>query len=194
MVPDVPPKIPITDVAGSPESKQKDSPSNPEVQATALPSVAGRQVRGYAKKGVWELGGSVSGVKSRSLSQVSFAPSFGYFFIDYVELSVLPHFEYAKTVTDSGKARVILLGEPSWHMQLHGALFVFFGAGIGGAYEKVTGLGLALAPRTGINLLIGGNGVLSVGFLYVYSANPKAEPEERHAASLELQAGYTIAW
>lgn len=189
-----PPVIPLTDAAGSDESKRKDSPSNPEVQSTALPSVAGRTVRGYAKSGVYELGGSVSLLTGATLTQASIGPTLGYFFLDYVELSFLPQLEYAKTNASPGKTRVVLLLEPSWHVQMKGALFVFFGAGVGGAYEKSSGLGLAVAPRTGINLLVGGNGVLSAGFEYVYSASPKAPDDQKSVATTGLRAGYTIAW
>ena len=188
------PVIPLTDAAGSVESKQKDSPSNPEVQATALPSVGGRRVRGYAKAGVWEMGGALSFITGKSLQQVGLAPTAGYFVIDYVEISLLPQFDYAQTAGSSGKTRLVLLVEPSWHMQLKGALFLFFGSGFGTAYEKASGTGLALAPRTGINVLIGGNGVVNVGFEYVYAASPKAAPKDRDNATPGLRAGYTVAW
>ena len=192
--PPPPPVIPLTDAPGSPESKRQDSPSNPEVQATALPSVGGRKVRGYAKAGVWELGGGVSLVTGPRQKQAGIAPMVGYFIIDYVEISLLPQIDYAKISGAPGRTRLVGLIEPSWHVQLSGPLFFFFGAGIGLAHEKATGTGLAVAPRIGVNLLIGGNGVASAGFEYIYAASPKASAEERDTATLGLRAGYTIAW
>lgn len=192
--PPPPPTIPLTDAPGSPESKRQDSPSNPEVQATALPSVAGRRVRGYAKQGVWELGGAVSLVTGSRQKQAGIAPTLGYFVIDYVEISLIPQVDYAKLSGTAGRTRLVGLIEPSWHVQLSGPLFFFFGAGIGVAHEKATGTGLALAPRIGVNALIGGNGVATAGFEYIYSASPKATVEERDSATLGLRAGYTIAW
>lgn len=192
--PPPPPTIPITDPPGSPESKRLDSPTNPDVQATALPSVAGRKVRGYAKAGVWELGGGLSLVTGPRQKQAGLAPSVGYFVMDYVEISLLPQLDYAKISGAPGRTRLVGLVEPSWHVQLSGPLFFFFGAGIGVAHEKNTGTGLALAPRIGVNVLVGGNGVANAGFEYIYAASPKASAQERDTATLGLRAGYTIAW
>lgn len=192
--PPPPPAIPLTDPPGSPESKRSDSPSNPEVQATALPSVAGRRVRGYAKAGVWELGGGVSLVTGPRQKQAGVAPTVGYFVLDYVEVSLIPQIDYAKVAGLAGRTRIVGLIEPSWHVQLAGPLFYFFGAGIGFAHEKATGTGLALAPRIGVNVLVGGNGVVTAGFEYIYAAAPKASADQRDSATLGLRAGYTIAW
>ena len=79
-------------------------------------------------------------------------------------------------------------------MQLQGRLFYFFGAGMGVAHEAATGTGLALAPRIGLNVLVGGNGVLNAGFEYIYAASPKTAPRDRDTATTGLRLGYTIAW
>ena len=103
--PPPPPTIPITDPPGSPESKRQDSPTNPEIQATALPSVAGRRVRGYAKQGVWELGGGFSLVTGARQKQAGLAPTVGYFVMDYVQISLIPQIDYAKLAGTAGRTR-----------------------------------------------------------------------------------------
>jgi hypothetical protein len=165
---------------------------------TALPSVAGRPVRRYAEQGILELGGNLSVVKANAFTQVGASPFFGWFFIDYVQLSFIPSIEYVKTFDASAKSRYSAILEPSFHVQIVDVVFGFFGAGAGIAYEKQTGVGLAVAPRTGINLLIGGSGVLTAALSFVYTATKRTAIEDGstdpHTSTIGFQIGYSVAW
>ena len=169
-----------------------------EGEKTALPSVAGRPVRRYAEQDILELGGNLSIVKANSFTQIGAAPSFGWFFIDYVQLSLIPSIDYVKTANTDAKARYSAIVEPSFHIQIVDVCFGFFGAGAGVAYEKASGVGLAVAPRTGINLLIGGSGVLTAAFSFVYTATKRTAIEDGsttpHTSTLGFQLGYSVAW
>lgn len=178
------------------ESEPNEALRAKEGATTALPSVAGRPVRRYAESQVLELGGAVSFTSSPSLTQIAVLPSFGWFFVDYVQLSVLPGVQYAKTHDTGWHGRFSLLAEPSFHIPVVGPLFVFFGAGMGGVYDQETGGGLAVAPRAGINLLIGGSGVLTGAYSYVYTANerPAAGETDPHTRAHTLQFGFSVAW
>ena len=167
-----------------------------EGSTTALPSVAGRPVRRYAEQGILELGGSISVFDSKPVTQISASPSFGWFFIDYVALSLITSVEYVKTLNASGKGRYAAVIEPSFHIQVIGGLFGFFGAGVGSSYAKTTGFGVEIAPRGGINLLVGGSGVLTAAFSYVYvaSRNPDEGQTEPNSSQTGFQMGYTVAW
>lgn len=178
-------------------------PANEAVRAkegkeTELPSVAGRPIRRYAQRNVLELGGVVTFTKANAFTQLGIAPTFGWFVLDYVEISLLPSFEYVKTFNTSGKARHSAILEPSFHISVAGPIFWFFGAGVGGAYEKESGLGLAIAPRTGLNILIGGSGILNVAFSYVFTATKRTAIEDGsdqpHTSTFGGQIGYSVAW
>ena len=169
-----------------------------EGKETALPSVAGRPVRRYAEKNVFEMGGSLSIVRANAFTQIGAVPTFGWFFIDYVQVSLLPSVEYVKTAKSPGKSRLATLLESSFHVHVGGPVFAFFGAGAGAAYEKETGFGLAIAPRIGLNFLIGGSGVLKLAATYVYTATKRTAIEDGstdpHTSTFGLQMGFTVAW
>ena len=167
-----------------------------EGSTTALPSVAGRPVRRYAEQGILELGGSISIFDSKPVTQIAASPSFGWFFIDYVELSIITSVAYLKMVNASGKGRYGAVLEPSFHIQVVGGLFGFFGAGVGSSYAKTTGFGVEIAPRGGVNLLVGGSGVLTAAFSYMYIASQHVEEGQTqpNTSVTGFQMGYTVAW
>lgn len=180
------------------EEKPNEALRAKEGPVTALPSVAGRPVRRYAEKGVLEIGGAVSLVKANSFTQIGATPTFGWFVIDYVEISLMPTAEYVKTFDQSGKGRYSVLLEPSFHISVGGPVFAFFGAGTGVVYEAQSGTGLAIAPRTGINVLIGGSGVLNFSMQYEYTATKRTAIEDGstdpHTSTFGIQMGVSIAW
>ena len=187
----------------TPPKEPEKEPANEVVRAkegteTQLPSVAGRPIRRYAQHNVLEIGGAVAFTKANAFTQLGFAPTFGWFFIDYVEISLLPSFDYVKTFSSAGKLRTSIVLEPSFHISAAGPVFWFFGAGVGGAYEQASGLGLAIAPRTGLNILIGGSGILNVAMAYVFTATKRTAIEdgsdEPHTSTFNGQIGYSVAW
>jgi hypothetical protein len=187
------------------EKKEKSpEPANEAVRAakegteSELPSVAGRPVRRYAQRNVLELGGAVSFIRANAFTQVGVTPTFGWFVMDYVQLSILPSVDYVKTFNSPAKGRYSGSIEPSFHISIAGPVFWFFGAGVGFAYEKDTGAGLAIAPRSGLNILIGGNGILKIAFAYVFTATKRTAIEdgstEPHTSTFGLQMGCSVAW
>jgi hypothetical protein len=187
----------------SPPKEVSPEPANEAVRAkegseTQLPSVGGRPVRRYAQRNVLEIGGAVQFTKANAFTQLGVTPTFGWFFMDYVELSILPSIDYVKTFNAPAKSRYSATLEPSFHISMAGPVFWFFGAGVGFAYEKESGAGLAIAPRTGLNILIGGNGILNVAFSYVFTATKRTAIEdgsdEPHTSTFGAQLGGTIAW
>lgn len=192
------------EAAKTPEPKPVVTKPNTEKRAedegkeTRLPSVGGGKARRYAEKGVKELGGAVSITNANVFTQIGVQPTFGWFFIDYVQLSLLPSVEYVKTFSQPSKSRYSVLLEPSFHAHVGGPVFVFFGAGGGVAYERETGGGLAIAPRIGLNFLIGGSGVLKLAASYVFTATKRTAIEDgssdKHTSTFGLSFGCTVAW
>lgn len=183
-----------------PEAKKPNEEVRAEEEGkeTKLPSVAGRPVRRYAERNVLELGGSVSIVRANAFTQIGAVPTFGWFFIDYVQISLLPSVEYVKTAKVPAKGRYAALIEASFHVHVAGPVFMFFGAGTGFVYERETGAGLAIAPRLGMSFLIGGSGVLKLALSYVYTATKRTAIEDGstdpHTSTFALQMGCTVAW
>jgi hypothetical protein len=159
--------------------------------------VAGRPVRGYAQQGIREMGGSFSFANATKFMSLGFAPTVGWFFIDNVSLTLIPQITYVKAGGEVARLRTVVLVEPGFHMQMSGPLFAFFGAGVGVAYERRVGAGMALSPRAGLKVLVGGSGVLTTVFEYVYSANQKSEEptsDDPNSATYGVRAGYSVAW
>lgn len=185
------PKAPV-------EKPNEEKRTEDEGKETALPSVGGKKARRYAERNVRELGGAISMTKANAFTQIGVAPTFGWFFVDYVELSILPSIEYVKTFNTPSKARYSVVLEPSFHAHVGGPVFAFFGAGGGVAYEQASGGGLAIAPRIGLNFLIGGSGVLKLAATYVYTATKRTAiedgSEDKHTSTLGIQVGCTVAW
>jgi hypothetical protein len=170
------------------EKANEEKRSEEEGKETKLPSVAGRPERRYAQKNVLELGGAMTLIKANAFTQIGVSPTFGWFLVDYVQLSILPSIEYVKTFNDPAKSRLSALLEPSFHVHVGGPVFAFFGAGGGVAYEKESGAGFAIAPRIGLNFLIGGSGVLKVAATYVYTATKRTAiadgSDDKHTSTI----------
>ena len=157
----------------------------------------------YAEMGVAELGGSAGVSLAQNVVQISADPQIGYFLWDNVELSGLIGIRHV-TVDGSSSNHYSLLVEPSVHFPINDGLFFALGGGIGAALLDTSAtdldVGLAIAPRTGIQVLLGRSGLLNVGVRYaaVFSsvdADVTVAGGETVLAfqnTLDFQAGYTI--
>lgn len=159
----------------------------------------------YASRGTGEFGGSMSFSASPGVSTFSADPMAGYFVLDNVQLSAVLGF---RRVALDGEAtnRFSLLAEPSVHLPFNDGLFWVGGLGMGGALTDglredggITG-GFALAPRTGLQLLVGRSGILNLGARYsmVFSdIDADVNPATGQAVlafvnTFDVQAGYTV--
>lgn len=157
----------------------------------------------YAERGVGEFGGSMSLSASKGVFNVSADPMVGYFLFDNIELSGslgVRHLAVEGQTSD----QFALLVEPSVHLPINDGLFWYGGLGVGFALADTSGSdfdsGLAIAPRTGVQLLLGRSGLLNLGGRYsaVFSdvdtnVGPLAgEAVLAFVNTFELQAGYTV--
>lgn len=157
---------------------------------------------GYGRAGVLELGGSAGFTATSDFVQVSVTPSIGWFVADNLQLSGLLGYTYVRTEDDAGKATsgsiTSLLVEPSYHLPLSRTAFVFGGLGMGVAHVSGPGLGLALAPRVGGNILVGRSGVLTPALSWQYTSHEAMEVPEGTvvaiSAALMASVGYTVLW
>jgi hypothetical protein len=151
----------------------------------------------YARQGVLELGGSASFTTGGDFTQLSVRPSIGWFLADNFELSGILTLSYAN-VGDQSATSWGLLAEPSYHLALSSQMWAFIGLGLGVSHVDNAGTGFAMAPRLGMNFLVGRSGILTPALLLQYSTTDAIEtPQGTLVAvttSFGFNIGYTVMW
>lgn len=159
----------------------------------------------YSTRGTGEFGGSMSFSAAPGVTSFSADPMAGFFILDNVRLATVMGIRHVNTDDGPATNRLSLLLEPSVHFPINDGLFWAGGLGLGGAMTdgledgKFVG-GFAVAPRTGLQLLVGRSGLLNLGVRYsmVFSnASADLEPATGQAVlsfvnTLDVQAGYTV--
>ncbi len=91
-----------------------------------------------------------------------------------------------------------LLAEPSYHYPVNTMTFAFLGLGAGVASATVSGAGFALAPRAGVNIMIGRSGILTPAFQVVYNTSGSIQTPQGTllavTTSYGMNLGYTVMW
>jgi len=185
-----------------PEPKSDNDPQ-PQVPAPSLPTSGIIKQAGvggavsYGRRGVLELGGSAGLTAATDFTQVSVAPSLGWFLMDNLEISAIMGLNYAKT---GGSSRTLFTGlvEPSFHIPFNKTVFGFVGLGAGIGYVEGPGAGFALAPRLGANFLVGRSGVLTPAAFLQYTTHEATQTPQGTllavSTSVGMQVGYTVMW
>jgi hypothetical protein len=185
-----------------PEPKSDNDP-RPPVAAPATPEGGmveqagiGGQVA-YGRAGVVELGGSASFTTASNFSNLTFSPTVGWFFQDNLELSGLLNVNFLNVAGSSSVFTTALI-EPSYHLPFSQNLFGFLGVGAGLGYSNASGggAGFALAPRLGLNVLLGRSGIFTPAVFFNYStvnvSGNLAQNTVTLNAAYGLQLGYTV--
>ena len=190
-----------------PESASDDDPA-PPVATPGTPTGmvvkqagVGGQV-GYGRAGVLELGGSAGFTAASDFTNVNITPSIGWFVADNLQLSGRLSFTYVSTENDQGGNEdgsiTTVLVEPSYHLPFNRSVFGFIGMGLGGAHVTGPGLGFALAPRVGANLMVGRSGVLTPALSWQYTTHETMETEAGAllvvSSAVMANIGYTVMW
>ncbi len=171
------------------------APGVPDNGVTEQAGVGGTQA--YARAGVLELGGSAGFARASDFTQVNVSPSVGWFFMDNLQLSGIVGINY---INASGNSSTLMtyLAEPSYHLPFSDKVFGFLGVGAGLAYAKGAGAGFALAPRLGINVLVGRSGILTPAFQMVYNTTETIPTANGTAVAINTtygaNIGYTVMW
>lgn len=171
------------------------SPLPPDANVVEQAGVGGSVA--YGRAGVLELGGSASFSTASDFTEFSLRPSIGWFIADNLELSGILSFNHAK-IGDSSATSWALLAEPSYHLPINSTLFAFLGIGAGISHVNGVGTGFALAPRLGMNILIGRSGILTPALIAQYSTTDSVETPNGTlvavTSSFGMQVGYTVMW
>lgn len=179
------------------------APAVPHVNADVVEQAGVGGPTGYARAGVLELGGSAGLTLAQDIRAVNISPHIGWFLIDNFELSAILDVTNLKA-GESSATLFSALVEPSFHLPFNRSMFGFVGIGVGGAYVSQMGAGVAVAPRIGMDFMIGRSGILRPSLSYEYTthdamsaAGPDGTTEVTLVAissALRFNIGYATMW
>ena len=184
---------------------KSDHDVQPEVASPGMPaggivSQAGvGGVVGYGRAGVLELGGSAGFAFASNYRSMNFSPTLGWFLADNFELSAILSVANIKAGDQQSTLWEALL-EPSYHIPFNRSVFAFLGVGGGAAHVTGLGTGLAIAPRVGMNFMVGRSGVLTPSLAYQYTtikSDMMGTPDVTVVAltsQVRFNIGYTAMW
>jgi hypothetical protein len=190
---------------------QSDADPAPPVPTPNIPGITGDVVEqagvggsvGYGRAGVLELGGAAGLTMAQDIRAVNFSPSIGWFLVDNFELSGILDVTNLKAGSEQATLWSALI-EPSFHLPFNRTMFGFLGMGVGAAYTPDLGTGMAVAPRIGMDFLVGRSGILRPSLSYQYtthdamgSVGPDGTTNVTLVAissSLRFNIGYSTMW
>jgi len=211
------------DTEGTPQSSAPPTPTGelppahsdadpaPPVPTPAIPGLTADVVQqagvggqvGYGRAGVLELGGAAGLTLAQDIRAVNFSPSIGWFLVDNFELSAILDVTNLKAGEESATLWSALL-EPSFHVPFNRSMFGFFGMGVGAAYVSQLGAGAAVAPRIGMDFLVGRSGILRPSLSYEYTTHDAMGSVDENgntdvtlvaiSSALRFNIGYSTMW
>jgi hypothetical protein len=188
-----------------------DADPAPPVPSPNVPGINGDIVEqagvggavGYGRAGVLELGGSAGLTLAQDIRAVNFSPSIGWFLVDNFEISGILDATNLKAGGESATLFSALV-EPSFHLPFNRSVFGFVGMGVGAAYATDLGTGLAVAPRIGMDVLVGRSGILRPSLSYEYTTHDAmgAVDDDGNtsvtlvaiSSTLRFNIGYSTMW
>ena len=207
------PEDPTADKAPTPDTSTFDPDTKPEPPTPELPNPAedtrnyagvGSSVS-YAERGVGEFGGSATFALTNNVLSFSADPTLGYFLWDNIQASAILGFRHL-TLDDESSNRFSLMVEPSVHVPINEGLFWVVGGGTGLALgddvddDPQVEAGWILAPRAGVQLMVGRSGLVNFGARYsAILSSVSADLDELEGVAIlafantfDIQAGYTV--
>lgn len=156
-----------------------DQDPAPPVPTPNVPGLNGEVVEqagvggivGYGRAGVLELGGSAGLTMAQDIHMLNISPQIGWFLVDNFEMSGIIDVAHLKAGEGNTATIWSALVEPSFHLPFNRSLFGFVGMGVGASYVSELGTGLAVAPRIGMDFLVGRSGILRPSLSYQYTTH-----------------------
>jgi hypothetical protein len=147
------------------------TPNVPGLNGDVVEQAGVGGVVGYGRAGVLELGGSAGLTMAQDIHMLNVSPQIGWFLVDNFELSGIVDVAHLKAGEGNTATIWSALVEPSFHLPFNRSMFGFVGMGIGASYVSQLGTGLAVAPRIGMDFLVGRSGVLRPSLSYQYTTH-----------------------
>jgi hypothetical protein len=186
---------------------QEETPPAPprppgiDEDADEYAGVGGRHA--YSEAGVVELGGSLSVSGGGDAMSLAADPFIGYFLWDNLQASMIVGTRVSN-IGGNTATRFSVVLEPSFHYPFNRYVFGFAGIGVGMASANPaiddTTFGTAIAPRAGVQFLVGRSGLVNVGVRQVLTfvdADDSIDPYQGRTVlaftnSFDGQVGYTV--
>lgn len=158
---------------------------------------------GFGSIGVREVGAAAGLSLAHDIRAVNFSPSIGWFVSERFEISGLLDVTNLKAGSASATMWSALV-EPSYHLPLSREVQAFVGMGVGAAYVSELGGGLAVAPRVGLDVLVGRVGILRPSLQYAYTTHDAMGTVDQNgntdvalvaiSSALRFNIGYSRMW
>jgi len=160
-----------------------------------------------AKKGTWELGGSVgftsytyvySGTTDPDGAHTSFSisPEAGYFITDNFELGLLPFSFTSTSFNGSSESQFNFLLAPTWNFDMQSNLYPYIQALIGYGSETYSGnsySGLDYGAQAGIKLEIAKSALINIGLQYLLVTRELSGASDRSGYNnFQIMAGFSV--
>ena len=191
---------------------QSDADPAPPVPVPNVPGLTGDVVEqagvggavGYGRAGVLEIGGSAGLTMAQDIRALNISPQVGWFLVDNFQLSGILDVTNLKAGEGNSATMWSALAEPSFHLPFNRSMFGFIGMGVGASYVSELGAGMAVAPRIGMDFLVGRSGILRPSLSYQYTTHDAmASADDEGNANVTLVAissalrfniGYSAMW
>lgn len=147
----------------------------------------------YAEQNVIEVGGTAAFLWTEDAVTLDLSPTVGYFIVEYVELSAFLRVAYERREDPETGERAstkhgALILEPSYHIPLREALFLFGGLGLGVGYDG-DNYDFEVIPRVGLRIGVGRSGELTVA-----TRVPIITDSDGTLVGVGFEAGYSVFW
>jgi hypothetical protein len=168
----------------------------------------------FAKKGMWELGGSVGFTSSTYVSAdindpngatttFSISPEAGYFITDNFELSLLPFSFISSSYHTYSSSQFNFLLAPTWNFEMHSNIYPYIQALIGYGTESFkndvpygydyTVSGADYGFQAGIKLQVAKSSILNFGLSYLMTNRKQSGETGRFGDNiLQVMAGFSV--
>jgi hypothetical protein len=161
----------------------------------------------FAKKGMWELGGSVGFTSSTNvyagtsdtrgaITTFSISPEAGYFITDNFELGLVPLQFVSQSFDGNTASQFNFLLAPSWNFILQSNLYPYIQALIGYgsiSYGGSSVSGLDYGAQAGIKLEIAKSSLINIGLSYLMTNRTPSGISDRYGTNdLKIVAGFSV--
>lgn len=195
--------LPTEPLAAAEEAAVDPAPPEARVPVIDHAETPPRDETGYGSVGIREVGAAAGLSLAQDIRAVNFSPSVGWFVSDRFEITGMLDVTNLKAGSASATMWSALV-EPSYHLPLGDEMQVFVGMGVGAAYVSELGGGLAVAPRVGLDVLVGRDSILRPSLQYAYTTHDAVGTVDANgntdvalvaiSSALRFNIGYSRMW
>lgn len=189
----------LASVVGTAAAEPAKPPEAKPLPASAAPAdIDATYANPHTQRGTTDLGVALGLFVADGVHDVAATVSAGRFVADQLALAASVT---ASTTRADGRTATLWAGlaEPSYHLELDTKTFGVLGMAVGAAYQSELGTSLAIAPRVGLEIVLGEHHVIAPMLAYQYIAYSAREARDDAAltaltSTLRFQLGYSVRW